>query len=898
VKRSQAMSAARSGGTAVTAPKAPATGAAQAAAALRRRAGQAPRGRRPIAGSQLGPVTLLKLQREAGNQAVTGLVRAVQRVGGWSGADPKAGKGLASGEPATGWNVGEHAVGSIRRIPIDGLTHGLQSASSADGGKSLTTENVAGSPTGPARSEAAEREGRGRAVALIPSAIRPDLPVDVLFHLHGNTEHAGRGYAGWRQHKDTGAVRDVDRDRIAQQIEGTKSPQLVGILPMGMNQSQFGAISPDSYIRDAFDRLAELGAWKAAPQKFRVVLSAHSGGGFTVEKMMRGRKGFQLPQNLGMIILFEANNNLKGLKRGEQQAFTAWAIGQLNAHLAVLTSTTRTDPDKRAYLAQATRLRAFFDPRKGHSYGSIYGPLRTAIADWFTVHGAKLGAYLAETRTLLQIVEQSEGHEGQMRAGLGSALSALPGTPRAGSPSGTPGGTAQQPVPTTAPAAGPATGGAPMPVTGSTAAAAPLTTRAAAITAAMVGQRAGSAAPIAMLAFTTARGNGAPPLQAASVGLATAGTRDPIDLTDALFALVRPELGGGRIPADREDLKREWRQLRSSYARPALAPTAGPGGAAGPASAGPAAGKGTGKVGEAGNRPADSTGTTTPAAPVAAAGSPEKEYEAFSGDVKKAFGKSGLKRYLAVRDLYGTRKETAGNPAQWLNQLRFGVAFCGTSLNGVHPNLLAALKKVDEEVTKLAAQVRASGAPVVFQGDFQPRAVTGKPDKLSDHALGLALHLNYKNNPYIGRNKAASALIARLAEQAGQEKFWSSIKGSGRRTTQDRVEEIYRSFAAASDAVAKYFLEMDALEVKAKAGELDAAGQEELRKRTKEYWQLRNSDLAKHRDPRNGIFLHTTGVEGDPMLEIIKQLSGPAGLEWGGTYGGQAKDLHHFALKG
>ena len=44
--------------------------------------------------------------------------------------------------------------------------------------------------------------------------------------------------------------------------------------------------------------------------------------------------------------------------------------------------------------------------------------------------------------------------------------------------------------------------------------------------------------------------------------------------------------------------------------------------------------------------------------------------------------------------------------------------------------------------------------------------------------------------------------------------------------------------------------------------------------------------------------MHTTSVEGDPMLEIIKQLTGPAGLEWGGTYGGRAKDLHHFALKG
>src|SRR5215207_5026740 len=366
---------------------------------------QRKKGKRPDR-TTVQPADLLNLQRYAGNQAVTGLVRSLQRVGGWEGADSRAGKGLAPGESQTGWNEGEHLVGSIRRIPIDGLVHGLQNASSSDGGKSLTNEEVAGKVAGAARSEPVEQKGRGRAIALLPSTVRPDLPVDVLFHLHGNTEHAGRDYAGWRQHKDTGAVRDVERDRIAQQIEATKSSQLVGILPMGMNQSQFRAISPDAYIGDAFDRLAELGVWKAAPKTFRVVLSAHSGGGFTVEKMMRGHKRFQLPQNLGMIILFEANNSLKNLKKGEQQAFTAWAIGQLNAHLSVLTS-SRSDAEKRAYLGQATRLRAFFDPRKGHSYGAVYRPLRTAVDDWFSTNGSKLGGYLAETRSLIEIVEQS-----------------------------------------------------------------------------------------------------------------------------------------------------------------------------------------------------------------------------------------------------------------------------------------------------------------------------------------------------------------------------------------------------------------------------------------------------------------------------------------------------------
>lgn len=835
------------------------------------------------------PTDVLDLQRDAGNHAVAGLLRTVQRVGGWKDADKRPGKGLPSGPLASGWNVEEHAVGAIRRIPIDGLVHGLQNVPSADGGKSLTIEDVAGKARGPARSTPQERKGRGRAIALIPAdSLDTGKPVDVLFHLHGNTEKIGREFAGWRQHSSTGRVRDVERDRIAQQIQGSGNPQLVGILPMGVNESQFGAISPDAYLRDAFARLTELGAWRAAPTSWRVALSAHSGGGFTIERMMKGRTGFQLPQKLGMIILFEANNNVKSLKRGEQQAFVRWALDQLNAHLAVLTSRL-PDKQKRDYLAQATRLRAFFNPKK--SYKSIYVPVRTAIDDWFQTNGTKLGTFLAETKSLLQVIEQTVGHEQHMGTSLQSALTALPGTPTAGPPTGgqpPAGGQQPAPAPSGTQAPRPA-GGAAGSGSGSSAQAVPvappLSTRASAITAAMVGGRAGASAPVAMLAFTVARGQGAPPLQAAASALASAGVRDQIDLTDALFALVRQELGGGRIPADRNDLKQEWRLLRSSYVRPTLAPPTSDGAVRKPDGA---------------DRPAPSESTPVKR-PVAAAGSPEEEYQSFAADVQKAFGKAGVKRYLEVRHLYATRKETAGNPAQWLNELRFGASFCGTKLNGVHPNLLTVLQKVDEEVTKLAARVRAAGAPVVFQGDFQPRPVTGKKDKLSDHALGLALHLNYKNNPYVGRNKAASALIARIAGEAGQEKFWSSIRGSGRKTSQARVEEIYAGFAAASDAVRKYFLEMDALQVKHDAGELDAAGQAELKRRKAEYEQLRTTDLAmgkkNYRDPRAGFFLHTMGVDGDPMLEIIKQLTGPAGLEWGGTYSGRAKDLHHFALK-
>lgn len=864
----------------------------------------------------LTPAGVLGLQRNAGNRAVAELVHsgpntrlrpgmrrtpALQRVGGWSDADTRAGAGLTPGEPKTGWNVGEHAVGGIRRIPIDGLVSGLQEAAGSDGGKSLTTEEVAGTVAGPARSDVAEQAGRGRAIALVPKLIKPDQSVDVLFHLHGNTENADRGFAGWRQHKQSGKVRDVERDRIAQQMEAAGSPQLVGILPMGLNQSQFGAISPDSYIRDAFDRLAELGAWPAAPKNFRVVLSAHSGGGFTVERMLKGRKGYQLPANLGMIVLFEANNSTKGLKPGQVPAFQTWAISQLDAHLAYLTSSSHTDADKTKYLAGATRLRAYFDPRKGHSYGATYRPIRDAVAAWLAANGAKLGTYLPEVRGLIQVVEQEVGHEGQMRAGLGNALADLPA---AGSGSGgTPGSrTTTPPAPGGTSVPAPSTGGSSSAgsPTGQPVAATATTTlaeRAAVITPAMVGAQSKAAPDITHMAFAAAVALGMSKLPAAAAVLSRTGVRGEIDLTDALFALVRPELGGGRIPADREDLKREWRKLRSGYVRPVLA--------SGALKAARGSGEGPGPTGAPKTTPAvptkppapepGSEASTTPTPAVD--GTPEEEYESFKDEVKKAFGKSGVKRYLAVRELYSTRSETAGNPAGWLNALQFGAEFAGTKLNGVHPKLTAALAKVDAEVTRQTAAVRAAGGLVVFQGDFQPRAVTGKPDKLSDHALGLALHLNYKNNPYVGRNEAASQLIARIAEEAGQEKFWNSVRGQGRKTSQEKVEEIYTSWAAASDAVAKYFTEMKAMEVKDKAGELDADQKAELKKRRKEYENLRDTDLAKHRDPANGVFMHTTGVEGDPMLQIIKQLTGEAGLEWGGTYGSRPKDLHHFALK-
>src|SRR5262249_51445548 len=125
----------------------------------------------------------------------------VQRAGGWSDADTAVGKGLAKGGSQSGWNVEGHAVGTIRRIPLDGLTGGLQGAQDeSKGAKELSDEGVTGAVKGQARTGAAKK-ATGRAIALVPSHINTDDAVTVFFHLHGNTENASRGFGGWRQHK-------------------------------------------------------------------------------------------------------------------------------------------------------------------------------------------------------------------------------------------------------------------------------------------------------------------------------------------------------------------------------------------------------------------------------------------------------------------------------------------------------------------------------------------------------------------------------------------------------------------------------------------------------------------------------------------------------------------------
>ena len=204
---------------------------------------------------------LIQLQTRAGNRAVAALLAAtVQRqrkTAGWTGADTAG----------PGWNVGakDDVEGSeVRRIPVDDVPVGNQKDFADETYVDKTGKRIAGR----ANEQAKTRESAaGRAIVLKPKLLSVDAPIDVLLHLHGYTSRAWDPYGGWRQSrkattkgtdKDYRAVRDVDQDRIAQQIGAVKNPQILGILPQGVGHSQFNNLAPRTYVDAVLLRLEQI----------------------------------------------------------------------------------------------------------------------------------------------------------------------------------------------------------------------------------------------------------------------------------------------------------------------------------------------------------------------------------------------------------------------------------------------------------------------------------------------------------------------------------------------------------------------------------------------------------------------------------------------------------------
>ena len=313
------------------------------------------------------------LERDADRQAVgegrTSPPVALQRASkpGWTGS------------PASSLNVGQTAVGSIRRLPIENLTEGNQ-------------EDVSG----------AAESTKGRAIVLLHTTFDATKRADVLIHFHGHN-------VGYRE--SGGVHRDRDVYRIEQQIEASKKAQLIGVLPQGTPGSWFGAsgagkareksFSSDAYLRDVFAKLKSVGVWSAPPPIGNVMISGHSGAGELInEKLLGGAPTSSLPSAVGRLAEVALFDGVNG--PNEFLALEKWLEGQLNADRAKVAGL----PDRAArlaYLQTSMRFRAYFTDNAYYSKWHIgplpagdkrlagKKPLAQFVVGWFAANAAALG---------------------------------------------------------------------------------------------------------------------------------------------------------------------------------------------------------------------------------------------------------------------------------------------------------------------------------------------------------------------------------------------------------------------------------------------------------------------------------------------------------------------------
>ena len=213
--------------------------------------------------------------------------------------------------------------------------------------------------------------GTGEAFVLIPGSTTETAPpavVDVLFHFHGH----GAGYHELPPGaKDTPGVlqpgehRDIDLYHLDTQLAaiGTANGRLtIAVLPQSSDQvSHFGDLheQSDAFLQEVLTALVASGTWKQAPRIGNVVVSAHSGGGYTArqtaESLAKLGSGAHFGRLAGLL-LFDAVHSKEGAKYTEVDAARDWLSNAIGADVRALKRLT-TDAAVDAYFDGRPRFR-------------------------------------------------------------------------------------------------------------------------------------------------------------------------------------------------------------------------------------------------------------------------------------------------------------------------------------------------------------------------------------------------------------------------------------------------------------------------------------------------------------------------------------------------------------
>jgi len=350
--------------------------------------------------------------------------------GGWAGA--------------SGPNAAPSRIGTVERVPIEGLPGNQREQPDLPGGKpadSYKTSAAIGRRT---------TEGAGRAVALVPDSVRTGGPgpVDVLLHLHG----LGGGMR--RRDGDPTDVGDYDMPQQIQAFLASRPDErLIALLPIGISvqpawtgpkghevlgfhNTSFGDLDLNKFISVCFSRLS--GSLPSGATPGRVILSAHSGGGLEISRMIAAKR---LPSNVVGVLSFESIHK-------DLPTWTAFVLSHLHNDLKELERlrTTTSDPAsllqaQRSYLTESG-FRFVAMARSSSGYGKRVQALRAAIVDWFGQNASALATATAGQNSVqdllwanYQAVAASTGSHDEALAtaqhNLGRALATLPPSPMA-----------------------------------------------------------------------------------------------------------------------------------------------------------------------------------------------------------------------------------------------------------------------------------------------------------------------------------------------------------------------------------------------------------------------------------------------------------------------------------
>ena len=357
---------------------------------------------------------------------------SVQRAVGWP--------------EATGWNKGGprtiDAQHKLLRIALAGLAAGNRNAS----------------PNTAKTAEQAADDTGARAIVWIHPDLDPTKPVQVVAHLHGLTNREVDPFAGWRENiadpktEESDAakraaleaaekaargdktakrpkladmpnplgnkVRDVERDRIGQQIEALGDPQVMAVLPQGTGVSMtqmFGAgFDPNAIVGEVLTRLASesevkkvVKKYTAAPTSYTIVLSAHSAGGSALTSALSGKR----TSHVGGLILFDAlwgepsQDDPKKYLSSQRDNVLAWVRAGCQNLGAVLRGSQPQDK-KDAAVAALPGVRGYWT---GGVYTQTYKGLQAAMHD--IVDATIPSAYTAAVKAKFQVTQARTSHD-------------------------------------------------------------------------------------------------------------------------------------------------------------------------------------------------------------------------------------------------------------------------------------------------------------------------------------------------------------------------------------------------------------------------------------------------------------------------------------------------------